>query len=151
MSTKLKTVDVRGKQFEVEVTERGDFMATFDGAQVKSETLVGLIEKLEKATKGATIKVAVPLYRLGKNGIERGVATGIHAANGNVLIKWDAGDSEQASSFQGYLDIPEAELEKAKELGEAIIKARNEWQNFERDKYFKPKEAVLKAINSQTT
>lgn len=143
----LTKLNIRGKEFEVEVGLDGRFSAVLNEVKVYGYSLSELNEKLEKATKGNTVRVNIPLFAFSNGGLKAGAAIGIHAGNGNVLIKWEDGKTEQAVEYESFLQIATEEVPRAKELAEAFRAARDAWDKFSRDHGFRPKQLVLQEIN----
>lgn len=94
----LKTIEVRGREFEVSIDDRdGMFSTTVDGSRVQAESLAELADKLAKATKA--VKVAVQFATLHERKVMIGTCTGKHASNSNYLVRWANGKSEQVGGW----------------------------------------------------
>jgi len=81
------TMEVRGHEFDVTV-ERGHFQAVHDGNQLSDTTWEGLRDQLMRATKVAAAKIAIDFVTMAGGKPERGIVTGQHAANRNLLVEW---------------------------------------------------------------
>lgn len=79
-----------------------EFYVTVGDELLKSETWGGLERKVAKATKRVTKEVAVPFTRVSQGKFRDGTATGLHSANGNVLVTWSDGTQEQDTRNYGY-------------------------------------------------
>lgn len=107
--TKLKTYTVDGVSFEIEVTPGGEFAAIVDGAQMRTNSLKSLEEKIKRHLR-TTYSIAVPVTFISdeldledKLKIRQATLTGIHAGNQNVIAKDDkTGMTEQLRYFHGH-------------------------------------------------
>lgn len=127
---KLTTITVRGVDFDVSVDDRGKFSVNFDGRPLTADSLAELTIKLNRATRSA--KIAIEFAALREHKVTRGVCTGKHASNHNLLVKWETGENEQLSSWDLRACVtPDAET-VAKYQGHesavaAAVKARDEF------------------------
>lgn len=94
---KLKTIEVRGREIEVEVSESGVFFAEVDGERHDAPSLDLLRAKLIRATKKVAISIPFIMWDEGK--IRRGVCTGRHGSNRNLLVKWDGQKGSEQVSY----------------------------------------------------
>lgn len=142
-------VEIRGKQLKVEVDDNGIFECQLDpDTHIRADSLEKLKARLLDATKRKEIRVSVPVYKYVKNeGLKSGTAIGIHAANGNVLIKWDGEKGVEQSSWGSYLQIDPADMLAAKRICNALAEAERAYNLFSMIRVFNPKQAVLAAIN----
>jgi len=88
--TKLRSVEVRGKTFEVFVNDGGRFYTNAEGLSLSTwgyETLSALIEGLEKATKRAAVKVSIPVTQLVGSSARHITIHSRHQSNGDYLGK----------------------------------------------------------------
>jgi hypothetical protein len=132
---KLKTLDIRGTTFDVEVDSLGSFSAVLDGESITAITLVALKEKLDKLTAKPSPVLSVEFYVEYENRLRKGTITKIHAANGNALVTWDDGGRTQMSSYEQsyheYLNLPTPQkVKQARELLKALDAATREWTKF---------------------
>lgn len=96
-----------GVTVEVEFDTRTEnFSAKVGGKDLYSDSWSGLAAEVDKATKIVRQKISVPFTQVGYNrGVpvfKEGTATGLHSANGNVLVTWANGNREQMSRSFGY-------------------------------------------------
>lgn len=91
-------IEVRGTSYPVKLSPEGVFCAEAGGQLLKSPTRDGLEDKLRELTAKAQVKVAIPFTLMtagnglrGQTGPARGVATGIHVGNGNMMVEWRTG------------------------------------------------------------
>jgi hypothetical protein len=103
---------VRGTLFETEL----------DGQPLSSESWEGLVTKVAKAVRKSSVKISIPFSKLEEAAagcgarVRNGLVTGIHGANGNLLVKWDDGKSEQARSFGSVSYVRRLSAAEAREL-----------------------------------
>lgn len=142
---KLKTIDVKGKKFDVEVNEDGHFFADFDGERVKGLSIDLLTHTLLRRMS-LKKKIAIPFCiwksdrwdnRGGK--LAKGVITGIYGSNGNLLVKFDGAKAGEQYSTWGntrFFNLSSgAELER---LNLAVQKATAELEAFEKKHGWNP-------------
>jgi hypothetical protein len=91
-------IEVRGTKYQVHVTEGGDWCAQVGKENIRSSTRVGLRDKLRELSAKASVTIAVPFTWLNDNGggregprTSRGLVTGVHAGNGNLMVTWTTG------------------------------------------------------------
>jgi len=60
---KLTDIEIKGKEFEVEVTEDGKFCAVLDSNQVVAPTLDELKSKIAKQITRGSVKLSIPFVR----------------------------------------------------------------------------------------
>src|SRR5580704_5740868 len=94
-------VKVRGNKYSITVgDEDGVFRAnTANGSQVSAPTRVELIKKIAAATRRA-LSIPVMVWDNEKSKVKRGVITGKHAGNDNLLIKWNG--ERSAEQYRHY-------------------------------------------------
>jgi hypothetical protein len=154
---KLATVEIKGKSFEIEVAEDGDFRANVDGDVVRASTLAELKTKLARRLTAARIKLDIPFVRwverrgrLRGSVLQKGSVTGIHAANGNLLVRLEGEtgtDQESRWSSENYIR-PEA-AERLESLGLARDAAYRAYEDFVKDHAFDPREEIRKQLGSE--
>lgn len=136
---KVKNVEVRGQQIGVDVDNQGTFSAKVGDATVSADSLKDLIGKLERATKIEQARVSIQFSRWDDGAIKHGTVTGIHAANNNLLIKWDGvkGTSqewrsgrwgEKTERFLRLTDVEEKQLLALYKAEEVATEAREEFE-----------------------
>lgn len=96
--------------------------ATFDGTfragvgeqSFSATTWDEIGAKIDKATKRVRKTVSVPFAMASGFKVKYGTATGIHSANGNILVTWNDGTKEQIKSgselYKPLSDMDRAEL-----------------------------------------
>jgi hypothetical protein len=130
---KLTTINVRGQDFAVHVTDEGKFFSELDGARIDAASLDELRTKLARATLMRNKKLAIPIIEWHEGKMRRGVCTGRHAANQNLLVKWEgqAKGSEQTGRWNSdtFIDpTVEAEYAELCQADEAAGKACREFE-----------------------
>ena len=109
------SVEKNGVTVEIFVDGRGNWKADHGGQAMHADTRDKLVEKISRATKQTTVKIALPFVQAeDKNrayatpGVrfKHGTATGLHSANGNVLVQWDNGTKEQLSHSYNITFFP---------------------------------------------
>ena len=121
---------VRGQETDVEVTDRGEFVATLEGQRYLAPTLDELKTTLMRASKVRAGDVAVPAILVSRSPYsalgrrDRVTITGIHAGNGHVLYRDSDGKahSERAYQEEWYGSLTDSQLDEWDEL-EATVKA----------------------------
>lgn len=143
---------VRGTEFEVQVEPSGQFKARFNGPDregwVYSDTREGLYAKLMTLTKRAAVKVEVPFDLLEGGRVRRGVATGIHSTNRNVMVRWtDTGRTEQITHLRDSMK-PLSAGERADwvRLSAEVTGARMNLTTFEREHHLDVRREIEQAI-----
>lgn len=129
--TKIGTMVVRDVEYEIRVTSRGVFLADLNGHPMDSPTYDGLAAKLETATRKAAVKIELRVCKVESGSgvrtltatVIRGTITGIHGANGNLLITWASGRKEQLDKYTTLL--PDLTLDQESELNTLL---RASWE-----------------------
>lgn len=138
---KFTTENIRHRKIEIFVGGSGKFNADIDGDNYEAPTLEALKATLNKATKST---VAIEFWRWHNQKLQRGVVIGVHAFNGNSLIKWDGKkgvDQEYtAHSREGrrYLRLTEEDRAQYTGLREILAKAEQAVTTFEQTHEFDP-------------
>lgn len=103
-------VEVRGTNYPVYADARGTLGAVMGGTEYVGSSMDTLRTYMMAASRRQQVKVSVPFSKLitgtydpERATVQHGVATGIHASSGNVLIRWQDGKTEQASGYSGYM------------------------------------------------
>lgn len=104
MSTKVDTVTLNGVDVDIRFSVSGEeFYAEFQGQNYSAPSYSALKAKLQRATKKATVTVSVPFSTIDGNGaLKNGTATGLHSANGNVLVTWHTKRGDQKEQLSSY-------------------------------------------------
>jgi hypothetical protein len=149
---KFGSVEVKGKKFDIEVGSDGKFGTNSDGSWLKADTLDQLKTKLATQISRAKLKLSIPFCRWVAGGrLRKGIITGIHASNNNILVKFDDEKTTEQEdiwySGGAYIDPEHAgELDR---LGKACMKASQEYDDFVDKHKFNAKEAVRKAMGNK--
>lgn len=89
-------VEANGVTVPIYVDDRGNWCAEYDGRTLGYPTREKLENSIKRLTKRAAVVVAVPVVRINENynGVTRtrATVTGIHGANGNVLVTLHKGN-----------------------------------------------------------
>lgn len=136
---KVRDVTIRGKKLEVWSDEKGvfhsnidggsiDWHATNEGNVISADTMKSLLGKLDNRLKPNS-KVKIPFVRWSmpefdygyqsgtkerKPYLRQGTITGVHAANGNILVQWaDCKGTEQQRSWRDDLYLKMTETQAA--------------------------------------
>jgi hypothetical protein len=144
-------------------TENGKWAANHAGTTWRTDTWTQLLQKIGNATRKTAKKVAVPCTQIttaGASGIEfrRGTATGIHGANGNVLVTWHMrhGDikdqiSRWGSSEVFFGEVTDDVLGEFHALVKAAAEAEEAWHAFQSQHKINLLETVERAIDQDRT
>lgn len=113
---KLKTITVKGQQFDVEVDQAGKFGTNYPNKRFYSfASLQELEQDLTKELSKPTFKASIPFARWKDGKLLKGVGTGIHGRTSNVLVKWEDGSTSQEDSWSyhgsDFLRFPTPEEE----------------------------------------
>jgi hypothetical protein len=93
------------------VDDYGAWTATVAGTTLVADTRDKLVTKIGQVTKGLTAEVAVPFTILDRGNhdvmpsVRHGVATGIHAGNGNILATMDSRRGEVREQLRRGLPL----------------------------------------------
>lgn len=155
-------ITVRGVVYPVQVKVNtyggtkpsGYFIAEVGGSRLQAETLTALYDEAMRATKRASVRVAVPFVQLGPGTtVKRGVVTTIHQASNNLVASWNPGrgDTEQIKAYGGTY-VPtlhsdeEAEYKRLYQAERDAEKALREWI---KAREFNLRKAVEEAIEAK--
>ena len=146
---KLSDIEIKGRKFGVEVDQDdGKFFASLDGDRVYAPSLDELKTKLAGRLTRSKVKVSIPFVRWDEGKLLKGIITGIHASNGNLLVAWDGKKgSEQEYGYKEYIN-PVVADELAR-LGKARDDAKQALDDLIEKHSFNGKEAVRKAMAEQ--
>lgn len=108
MSEQLKPFEAGGVKWHVTVDRDGHFTATADGyASVSGCKYADLESQARDQAARARVKVHVPYVRpdwkLDRPVLVSGIATGIHAANGNLLLAENGRTAQGGRAVRGCL------------------------------------------------
>jgi len=127
------TISVAGKDLPVDISdETGKFYVTIEtpGAGHGSIRLDATsFAELERKARKIKTKFEFPFTRLQADGrVQHGKVTGFHATSGNILVKWDSGDTEQLASWSSHGDVTRRLTDAEAAEVERLTKARNKAQ-----------------------
>ncbi len=101
------TINVNGKDIAWDLTKSGIFHAEMAGEKYEAETLKKLTDILRSASKKTPLNIpCVELtsrWRTDTLNIRKGIVLSRHSRNGNLIVKFDDGDTEQSKSYRGSL------------------------------------------------
>lgn len=157
-------ITTNGVSVPIQVDDYGNWTARFAGKYVSADTRDRLKGKLSRLTKATKVDVAVPVVLVksgGPNGgavtIRRGVLTGIHSSNGNVLVTWTIRGQEVKEQITGLGfndlfvtgDVKDAELSELAEIRKELAALQDRHLKWSRAREISPKEAVQAAIDAR--
>jgi len=139
---KVKEIEVEGKLFDVHVSDyRGEFVVVASGAQPSDQSAIvasefvfdKLLPIVKRKSKEAATRVEVPFCMMHHGVLRMGVARGIHATKGVVLVTWSNGEKGELERYErDTYAIPPADVAaKANELAAATVVAREEEKRLE--------------------
>jgi len=148
--TNLRQIDVKGKKFQVSISDEGNFFAEYEHEQISAVSLKQLTDKLASRIKRSK-RVAIPICmwqneswsdRPGR--IRTGTIIGIHGSNNNLLVKFD---DEKTSEQVGYGDFFDpSDAAKLKTLAEALNAAEAAFDEFKKEHEIDAKAKVREAL-----
>lgn len=111
MITPIKSQTVNGVEWAITFDDStGQFKAEADGySPIRTDTYMALAPRMKDKTRRAAAKVEVPYMRVaasartGSYRVIRGVATGIHSGNGNVIFNEGKGAEQLTRSSSEHL------------------------------------------------
>jgi ribosomal protein L35AE/L33A len=150
MLRELKKIDVKGKKFQVSISDEGKFFAQYEHEQISAESLKQLTDRLADRIKKSK-RVSIPICMWEKESwsdrpgkIRTGTITGIHGSNDNVLVKFDDEARSEQVSYGDFFDPKDsAEL---KRLAEALNDAEQAFENFKKKHEIDAKEKVRELL-----
>jgi hypothetical protein len=126
--------EVHGTKWETEIDAHGIFYGTLEGTEttIYETTLEAVKSKASDIARKRKAKLNVEFTSITDAGYVRdGVVTGLHSANGNMLVTWDDGTKEQHTSTYGATEFPRLTREQADEaakLKRDLNDAQKAWQ-----------------------
>jgi len=159
------TIIVHGVEVPVQVDDRsGTWNAEYAGKSLSYETRDKLEGALARLTKKTKTEVAVPVIRIQKHQgwgegnirVTRGVLTGLHSGNGNVLATWTVRGSEvkeqltreTGTSYVGA-DTTDEQLKEYNRLLRLETETNEKLRTWEKAHEITPKVAVETAIDAK--
>lgn len=159
MSTKLKTVQIDTRPFDVYVDDEGQFFTRWQGDNIFAPSLKTLEEKLRKTVRAAG-RIAVPVSRISDTWhsetptITHIVLTGVHAGNGNVLYREEGENTvEQIRSFDDeiYQRLTESDIAQFHTLKQAVRTAEEALDTWKTAHKVNPRSLMEQAQQELTT
>lgn len=131
------TVTANGEDFPVGISDDGMFRADLPGSvQLKAPSL----DELQKKARKVKTKFELAFTQVDSHGARHGTVTGFHASTGNLLIRWDNGDTEQIPPWGGggamMPRLSDAETAEISDLVAARNKAVHDLDMFTRSRKF---------------
>jgi hypothetical protein len=118
METEI-TLEVRGSTYDVEVDGKGIFWTEVGGQSYSANSLERLRETVTKATRQSNLDVR--FCRVDNAGnVAYGTATGIHASQRAVLVRWNEGKRETIQAYSAVNMLQPLSVEEVQELRERI-------------------------------
>ena len=149
-------MNIRGTTVDVTLSNSHDrngmvmvFTAHWNGTRYHDAAWEGLRKKLITASKN--LKVEVPFFDV--HNTASGVATGIHANSGNILVRWANGKTDQLSSWllrSGSVlrGLSDEEVAEFVSLKAAVVAAEGALEEFRDARDINLKQAVLDALKA---
>lgn len=122
--TPIGTIESRKRIFTVCVDGYGLFHIELEDRKLTAETFAELKTKLAQEEISAPKRrvISIPVMKIGDAGIVQGEIVGIHAGNGNALIKWvGVPKSEQVGSYSRVMAY-------TAELSETLTRLHSEYR-----------------------
>jgi hypothetical protein len=128
-------IKVSGVLYDVHVTGEGVFTTTIDGQHLSNSSLRGLREVAQKASRR---KVTVPFTLIHRHGrdapgeVRTGTATGFHATQSKILIRYSDGSPGSLGTYFSNLmgELTVAERDELQYLLQAEYKVAQDLQDF---------------------
>ena len=152
--TKFSATHIRGQKIDLYIDGDGKFSAEYDGEEYYAPSLEALTKKLNRATKKP---LSIPFYRweqeygakAGK--LRHGMIVGLHAANNNVLVKFDGekgSEQDRAWSNSSFLKLTPDEATKYESMRKAYSALGEQIEEFEESHKFSGRKAAEEAIEN---
>lgn len=154
---KVHPITVREVEYEVELSEGGEFSTHIGDVKVVASKVEDLKEKVSAQTRRAAAKISVPFMMVitgnarGDRALRSGVITGVHGGNRNLMVQWGDGRKEQLSGWRvpGERMVSPMSSEEGQEylrLLAAEVLARKAVTDFEKTVEFDARAAAEAAI-----
>lgn len=131
-------VTVGGKKIEARIDAKGIFRAEWNGEDYEHVTLQGLKDALARQIKKKP--VAIPVLNIDEYAddslkIVKGVVTGRHSGNGNLLVRFEGNRSpEQFRPYRsGGLLKGSADVKELRRLYDSMKAARKAFDDFKEE------------------
>jgi len=150
MLNDFSKIEVKGKKFAVQISDKGEFFAEFEGDQVRADSLKQLTNKLaERIARSKRVSIPICMWekeswndKPGK--IRTGTIIGIHGSNDNILVKFDDEERSQQISYGDFFDPKDAA--ELKRLSQAYNDAETAFENFKKKHEINAHEKVREAL-----
>lgn len=132
---------IEGRTFDLNVDGDGRFYADVDDERAYSTTIKGLIEKLRKDLRMRRAKIEVSWTERdwnnrdgdGKLKVVDGFLVGVHATQGDFLLRNLDGKAEQQARYHSLLRrLSEADKKKFYELQRQVVAAEKVFEHFKK-------------------
>lgn len=137
MRKRSSTISIGVSKVEWTVDEEGEFFAEFEGETYKHITLKGLTDKLRAIAKRKPLDIPFVQFEERWNHnepqVRRGVVTGVHSGNRNLLVRYDNDVTDQVSRHGRDLLRGDVDTEKLQALWKAKEDARAAYEAFTRE------------------
>lgn len=162
---KAGSVTRNGVEVPIFVDDYGRWGANYAGSELRADTRDKLADAIGRATKQTAARVSVPFVMTTDNNtsysegiaVKRGVATGRHSANGNILVTWTARGKETREqltfSYNSVFlpgDMTDEQLEEFHQLSAAKSRANRAHADFVRKHQIDLNKEVDKALDEAT-
>lgn len=149
MGVKVTTLNIRGKSFEIMVSESGSFYTDTADRRVQADSLDELRRRLMEITRKDSIKINVPF--VDAVNVKEGVVVGIHQQTKNFMVRWDgATRTEQEKSYHDWIEpLTKEELDALKQLVKAKAYVTNELFRFVQSKRADIRKKVREAYDAE--
>lgn len=131
------TINVNGKDIAWDLTKSGIFHAEMAGEKYEAETLKKLTDILRSASKKTPLNIpCVELtsrWQTDTLDTRKGIVLSRHSGNGNLIVKFDDGDTGQFKSYRGLLLTGAVDLERLHALFSAKKAAVEAYDKFVAD------------------
>jgi len=130
--TQFKTLEWKGKEFDLYVDDSGYFRAVHKGQkpEVYANMLAGsssyeeLVKTLKRKIQERTTTVRVPFTTItrGQYHVRHGFARGIHAKEGTVLVTYDDGEKDELDRWATTLERLDGEALALVEKAATVVR-----------------------------
>lgn len=155
-------IEVRGTSYPVTVDEAGRWHTIVGSERITGDTRAELQDKLRELSAKAAVRVEIPFVlmtagggiRREGDGTARGIVTGIHAGNGNMLVDWKTGwqagqKTQWTPSYSDVIfegDISADDVRHWRQLKRELQEATRELSDFEQPRKIQLRDRVVVAI-----
>jgi hypothetical protein len=154
MTDKVKTIEVKGRSFDLTLNREGEFCTEYKGEQVSAESVKSLSSKLLLRINREQ-RVSIPFAYWESNSwddkpghIRTGAIVGIHGGNNNLLVKFDDAKTSEQFSYSNEFVEPDKGPELAR-LGNALNAAQKAFSDFKDEHCFNARDKVKDALGEE--